>query len=68
MEGGASVTPYQWRRPEEMAERSEWYRPHFESLGHFGVWARGGSRVHFPVTTWPHLTERKIHHISANHH
>jgi len=39
IEGGASVILYQWRRPEEMAERSEWHRLHFESLGHFGVWA-----------------------------
>jgi len=23
----------------------------------------GWSRVNFPVTSWPHLTERKIHHI-----
>ena len=42
MEGRASVIPYQWRRLEKMAERNEWHRPHFESLEHFGVWARGG--------------------------
>ena len=48
MEGGAREFPYQWRRLEEMAERSEWHRPHFENLGHFGVWARGGHGSIFP--------------------
>jgi len=42
MGGGASVIQYQWRRPEEMSDRNAWHRPHFESLGHFGVWSRGG--------------------------
>jgi len=55
MEGGASVIPYQWRRLEEMAERSEWHRPHFESLGHFGVWARGGHGSIFPSRRGPIL-------------
>ena len=55
MEGGTSVIPYQWRRPEEMAERSEWRRPHFKSLGHFGVWARGGHGSIFPSRRGPIL-------------
>jgi len=55
MEGGASVIPYQWRRPEEMAERSEWHRPHFESLRHCGVWARGGHGSIFPSRRGPIL-------------
>jgi len=55
MEGEASVVPSQWRRPEEMAERSEWHRPHFESLGHFGVWARGGHGSIFPSRRGPIL-------------
>jgi len=49
------VIPYQWRRPEEMAERSEWQRPHFESLGHFGVWARVGHGSIFPSRRGPIL-------------
>jgi len=59
MEGGASVIPYQWRRPEEMAERSEWHRQHFESLGHFGVWVRGGHGSIFPSQCGPILQSAK---------
>jgi len=55
MEGGASVIPYQLQRPEEMAERSELHRPHFESLGHFTVWARGGQGSIFPSRRGPIL-------------
>jgi len=41
-----------------MAERSEWHRPHFESLGHVGVWARGGHGCIFPAQRCPVLQSR----------
>ena len=36
-------------------------------FGTFRGMGAGWSRDHFPVTKWAHLTERTIHHISANH-
>ena len=38
-----------------MATRSEWHRTHFESLGYFGVWARGGHGTIFPSRRGPIL-------------
>ena len=55
MGGGASVIPYQWRRPEEMSDRHAWHCLHFESLGHFGVWSRGGVGCIFRAQRGPVL-------------
>jgi len=55
MGGGASVIPYEWRRTEEMSDRNAWHRPHFESLGHFGVWSWGGVGSIFPARRGPVL-------------
>jgi len=56
MGGGASVIQCQWRRPEEMSDRSAWHQPHFESLGHFGVWTWGGQgSIFLPARRGPVL-------------
>jgi len=47
--------PYQWRRPEEMVDKSQWHCPHFESLEHFGVWCGQGRGAIFSAPQGPVL-------------
>ena len=55
MGGGASVIPYQWRRPEEISDRNAWHRTHFESSRHFGVWSQCEVGSIFPARRGPVL-------------
>ena len=54
MEGGASVIPYQWRRPEEMPKGVSG-TGQTSRVFNFGVWARGGRGSIFPLRRGPIL-------------
>ena len=56
-----------WRADFGNDTRMEGAQATLRKFGTFRGMGAGWSRDHFPVTKWAHLTERTIHHISANH-